>query len=109
MTNTTQTSESEAGHFAARIARGAEFLDDHAPDWRQRIDLRRLAMDRCTRCVLGQLSGVQEEMWERVLDEFGINGYQAAELGFDLYEDVDYTQTWDALTDAWAEYIEATR
>lgn len=38
-------------------AAGAAYLDDHDPGWHDRIDLDRLALVSCSRCVFGQLYG----------------------------------------------------
>lgn len=38
-----------------RVARGVALLDEHVPDWRDRIDPNRLNMIDGCRCVLGQV------------------------------------------------------
>lgn len=38
-----------------RVARGAALLDEHAPDWRYRVDPNRLNMLDGCRCILGQV------------------------------------------------------
>lgn len=40
-----------------RVARGARLLDEAVPDWTKRVALDALAMERCDRCVLGQVHG----------------------------------------------------
>lgn len=46
---------SEETEVAARVARGAEWLDKVHPGWERRIDLSVLVLSDCTKCVLGQL------------------------------------------------------
>jgi hypothetical protein len=40
-----------------RVQQGARFLDGVYPGWWKKIDLEKLALDNCDRCVLGQISG----------------------------------------------------
>lgn len=40
---------------AARVARGARWLDKNYPNWWKTIDLGTLNVASCTRCVLGQV------------------------------------------------------
>lgn len=40
---------------AARVARGARWLDAHYPNWWKTIDLGTLNVASCKRCVLGQV------------------------------------------------------
>lgn len=41
-----------------RVERGARLLDEHFPGWWKRINLDTLRMNRCTQCVVGQLTNV---------------------------------------------------
>jgi hypothetical protein len=100
-----------------RVSAGAAWLDEHRPDWWQRIDLDTLDLREPCYCVLGQ-----EYAAEVDLDGHGLccNGYQLAvarmddhhpaELGFSadlhLAESVEF---WDQLADAWRELILARR
>lgn len=44
--------------FEAQIAKGVEYLDkDLGPSWVERINLKRLRLDDCLSCVIGQLYG----------------------------------------------------
>jgi hypothetical protein len=88
------------GKYAERIAKGAEFLDAERPDWRSSIDLDRLQLAHCERCVLGQL-----KLWP-VLDEKR-PGEEAA-LGFDLPAE-EFGVGYSGLDVEWRQYIEATR
>jgi hypothetical protein len=49
--------------------RGAEWLDDHAPDWRGDIELDDLAMNDPSQCILGQVGAA-------LLDRFTQGGHQ---------------------------------
>jgi hypothetical protein len=40
---------------AQSVAAGAAFLDERMPGWPERIDLDKLDLSGCWRCVLGQL------------------------------------------------------
>lgn len=42
---------------AERVALGVALLDEKCPDWVNRIDLSRLDIASCNRCILGQLFG----------------------------------------------------
>jgi hypothetical protein len=39
------------------VARGAALLNERVPGWRERLQLRRLHMEDCEQCVLGQIYG----------------------------------------------------
>lgn len=39
----------------ARVAAGVAWLDEHRPDWRERVELRRFDIRSACRCVLGQV------------------------------------------------------
>lgn len=39
----------------ARVAKGAAHLDQVRPGWAQQIDVGRLTMHACDRCIIGQL------------------------------------------------------
>ena len=41
----------------SRVLAGARLLDEQCPKWEKDIDLERLEMDSCRRCILGQLFG----------------------------------------------------
>jgi hypothetical protein len=110
--------------IAERVARGAEFLDEHDPDWWRAdvpnaIDLGTLDLSNGDECVLGQrcpleqkemstgynvqirkLSGAGQGVLEDVLDTW------ADDLGFTIRAERGH---WGALTAAWRELIEARR
>lgn len=41
--------------FAQRVKAGAKLLDERMPDWRDKIDVRRLDMHEANDCILGQI------------------------------------------------------
>lgn len=86
-----------AGQYAEQIARGAAWLDENTPGWRQCIDLARLSLASLDDCIVGQLR----------LAEVVPGGYNA-EFGFDLPQPIEYGK-YAQLTAEWRDYIEATR
>ncbi len=110
-----------AGKYGERIARGAAFLDERAPGWRQRIDLEKLELSSCVACVLGQVSANADPYgWREVRLGFGLDFESAEDHGFALSDDeyetvmeaiesADDMDVYDELTSEWRQYIEATR
>lgn len=80
---------SSAKKALKQAARGIMFLDAHGPkDWRKHVDLKRLLMQSCHDCVLGQLY-TEFSVGLRILGITGTRewpaiGYYAARLGFDF-------------------------
>lgn len=64
--------------LATRVRRGVALLDEKVPGWHQRIDVDRLFITSCERCVLGQLFG----LYSRGFDSLRLT--MGASLGFDL-------------------------
>lgn len=95
------------GLYREEVIRGAAFLDERRPGWRDQINLDTLDLGMCTTCVLGQLAGGNETDWATVLDSFSIEyGEDEHEYGFNLYGEAE---AWSALTEEWREYIRETR
>jgi hypothetical protein len=90
----------QATPLAERVARGAEFLDDLRPDWRSAVNLDRLQLAHCERCVLGQL-----DLWV-TFDEMHYG--MEADFGFDLFPE-EFLAGYSGLDAEWRQYIEATR
>lgn len=40
-----------------RVLDGAAFLDEHHPGWAAKIDVKKLCLQDCSQCVLGQVYG----------------------------------------------------
>jgi hypothetical protein len=53
----TTTTTQAAPTIRERVQSGAAWLDQHHPGWPDRIDLERLEMEHCHRCILGQVIG----------------------------------------------------
>lgn len=105
----------------ARVKSGAEFLDTHQPDWREKVDPSVLMMYSCHSCVLGQLFAdlFDEEDFSHGY-AYGVqwyvraNGQDENDLGFDLpdvycwerpYRDWDES-AWQTLNDLWIKEIQ---
>jgi hypothetical protein len=91
-----------------RIERGMTLLDEKAPGWEHRLDLRALDVGSCTQCVVGQLFGVRD-------NELLYLGFQALgverprEYGFSLDWTLGYRATYGGLTTAWKRKIRERR
>lgn len=55
-----QADEARRVELIVAVERGARWLDEHDPNWFERLDLERLDMHDCDRCVVGQLTGGPE-------------------------------------------------
>lgn len=105
--------------YEEEIARGVAVLDEHVPDWRDRVNVDVLDIGHATQCVVGQALGVTGALpteplsWPAALHRLGgpdpgPRGYTssaqrswAAAHGFDVLPYDTYT----ALTAAWREYL----
>lgn len=72
--------------IAARVARGAVWLDEHYPQWWERIEISTLDVSSCHLCVLGQVytgcipTGEQGQILAQVINEAaGIERYSLLE------------------------------
>lgn len=87
-----------------RVEAGVRLLDSEIPDWWQRINLDRLDIACCFRCVVGQLYGDYDDGVETLeLDLFGYKTVDA--LGFESSSYDDDRR----LTVVWRNRIEARR
>lgn len=95
--------------------RGALLLDSAVPDWRHQIDLNRLELSSCARCVLGQVFGDYQKAIDTVpvFAAFDRHDRTAAFYGFELPPDArkhfiderTWRWHWNALRTAWVEVI----
>jgi len=91
--------------IADRVANGTAYLEEHFPDWRDRIDVAGLDMGHEEHCVMGQLMGNYDQ-WSR---EAEVSTDAAYRLG--LYErwtaDTLYMldDRYALLTRAWRQYL----
>lgn len=84
---------------AKRVERGAAFLDERMPEWREFVSLQQLNLDSCESCVLGQLGGGS---YIAGMKRFGIkNDKDQLRYGFEIYEDESYQD----LQKEWEKYI----
>lgn len=69
-----------------RVRDGARLLDEQRPGWWQRIDILKLEMNNCSKCILGQLFGHYDSGLTRL---FGSpdEAEEASERGFDHDEE----------------------
>lgn len=104
-----------AKSYIGRVRAGATWLDEHAPDWIDKIDLPTLLMEHGAHCILGQVFDDHGPNW--------INGYEWAtdkesgllkddaeirRLGFELDIEEDYPgYVW--LQRRWTQYIQERR
>lgn len=85
---------------AARVQRGAAWLDKHRPGWVGRINLDELRVEEPCNCILGQLDG---DFYETP-----ISGLEAVDMGFDVVSFWEREEL-AALDEAWCALIEQRR
>lgn len=90
-----------------RVAKGAALLDQERPGWAKAIDVGRLNIEACSRCVLGQLFG-HYESGVTAIPLLGPTGGRSGR-GFTLRgveaSDEEADVNWRLLQDAWIELI----
>jgi hypothetical protein len=97
------------GTYTERIARGAAFLDEKQPGWRERIDLEALNLASLENCVLGQVFGHFDGGFAALADAGLVADVATLDYGFDVNGDEDDDGWYSVLTQEWREYIESTR
>jgi hypothetical protein len=86
--------------YAASVAAGMRWLDEHMPDWEPRIDLDRLDLGHGQYCIRGQLTDEPTPLvWPPRVESFGET--YPAKLGFSASTREGYA----ALTRAWKRAI----
>lgn len=91
--------------IAERVAAGAAWLDANFPGWARQVDLGKLDLANCRRCVLGQLIGDYNDAPDWVWENALTLGFTALDLHDNDARDVDF----DDLTDAWWDLITVRR
>lgn len=82
------------------VARGAQLLDEHRPDWPLRIDVDQLQMKSGLTCILGQVFGRYDAGREALRLPYYQN--KPALFGFDIDRNYDNADAAYAdLRDAW--------
>lgn len=61
--------EAQLAYAAFLASMGAEYLDTHYSDWRDKVDEQRLSMASGTHCILGQVFGDYEDGIRRIFAE----------------------------------------
>lgn len=87
---------------------GARMLDSRYPEWHKSIDLKRLNMAHCRRCVLGQLFGDYEMAVQLELAQDPYGSW-AVRHGFILDKKMSLIQSlfaWRQLNRCWRQEIE---
>jgi hypothetical protein len=93
------TQENPMDAFTEAVQRGAALLDDLDPQWFEHIDLGRLDMGECARCILGQIYG----NYTTGLDRIGNDLDQPAWLGYS--RDLEVSHGFEAEVITPADYI----
>lgn len=101
-----------------RVQAGAEWLDEHAPGWAQRIDLFLLSLTNTCDCILGQVFGDYHKVVSPGVGSPDVpliaSGREAARLGMFVDgwilkgSDVGYREYY-ALEAEWRRLIESRR
>lgn len=117
--------------FSKEIVRGAKFLDEHVPDWLDKIDPRLLDLSDGGQCILGQTFAGHYEHGSRMLvkvknkpeDE---SSRVAMRYGFEIETELDDNtpkqwrrvlkwadesadKVYSVLTEQWLDYIKARK
>jgi hypothetical protein len=86
---------------AQAVAKGAALLDREVPGWAEQIDLPTLNMSSCSRCILGQLYGEDEDEGEGYwtgMDQFRLSAFGSRRHGFSS----EFGRLDRELAEAWA-------
>lgn len=85
-----------------RVQKGLKFLEEkHGPGWEDKIDMRKLNLERGSVCVLGQVyAGKSRDAYvtgfDWATDQFAEELEDPSEFGFDTYD-----EAYSVLTEAW--------
>jgi hypothetical protein len=93
-----KTGEGAMKTIQERVDAGVKCLDEFHPDWRGKIDLSRLSMSSCYRCVLGQLF----DRYSTGVVELARGERFAGSHGFTVWYGTD---TWADLQTEWEKRI----
>ena len=92
----------------ARVERGAAWLDAQAPGWESKVDVGRLVMNNCSRCIIGQVFGHFEEFVNLHSEGRVRRGWEAEEFGFDVDDQFPSAHgyvSYELLTEAWTDLL----
>lgn len=99
--------------MAKAVRTGAKLLDRHHKGWFKKIVMKRLAMEDCSACILGQLTDQFSEavtsFWPDV--RYPTRGLLIASHGFDIDHswDIDAVEAYEELRQLWIEAIRARK
>ena len=89
--------------FEAEVKRGIAWLDANIPGWLDKIDLERLDLRVCDRCVVGQVLGSYNNLFDATApaweDRFA--------MGFNARIPFGNSILWQDLTNQWKKQIKA--
>lgn len=101
--------------YEENARRGAALMDSVDPEWRRKINLAKLELSSCARCVLGQVFGDYEAGVDNlpVFAAYEDHGRTAAFYGFELPVEIrthwiderTWRRHWNALREAWVTVI----
>lgn len=97
--------------YEKRIELGAAWLDEVKPGWVDLVDLEKLYLGSCTRCVLGQLFAENEKDLNGFdMGHIILGGWDSAveEHGFDVPV-IHQNDEYETLTSEWKSYISSRR
>lgn len=89
---------------AERVLAGLDFLDRAVPGWDKKINLYKLDLSSCIRCVLGQLFGSYGDGE----DALELTSWDCVRLGFDRHCG-EPAVVHNELTSAWLDAIRVRR
>lgn len=100
------------------VKAGMALLDEKAPGWREKVNLDKLNMGGCVRCVLGQVYGFFDDglvalsicKTETIEAQFDSALEEAEKYGFSIGDThlKNYRLDYAALTQAWKEALSET-
>ena len=85
------------------VARGVEYLDKNHPGWWLKIDLNKLDMGVCEKCIIGQAVCDFADWQVITFDE--MNSNHAIELGFNAPWMLGIGRNYKALDELWTEVV----
>jgi len=102
-------------HLRPLVKKGAELLDKAVPDWAMKVNLKKLQMHLCARCVLGQIFWKDDRTpaflhgYDEGIRKLGLTFKEAERWGFTL-AGVDHFDKarevgWENLKALWVDEI----
>jgi hypothetical protein len=76
--------------YEEQVAAGAAYLDQKVPGWEASVNLEKLDMADCKRCIVGQTI-CEYYTWQ---NDYDMYDDKSAALGFDVYWPEGYSREW---------------